>query len=144
MKFTIGKGSTILMHCYFDITEGFEIGNNSVINANCRIDTRQGIIIGNNVTLSADVFLITGTHDMNNNMSGIDYPPIIIADYVWIGTRAMILSGVRIGKGAVVAAGAVVTKNVEELDVVAGIPAKVIKRRKESFDYVVSYRRLFQ
>jgi maltose O-acetyltransferase len=110
MKFKIGKGSTILMHCCFDAAEGFEMGIHSVINANCRMDTRKGIKIGNNVSISADVFLITGTHNMNDNMGGIDYPPTLIDDYVWIGTRAMVLPGVRINRGAVVAAGAVVTK----------------------------------
>jgi maltose O-acetyltransferase len=108
------------------------------------MDTRQGIRIGNNVSISADVFLITGTHDMNDNMGGIDYPPTLIDDYVWIGTRAMVLPGVRINRGAVVAAGAIVTKSVGEKEVVAGVPARVIKERAESFNYVISYRRLFQ
>jgi maltose O-acetyltransferase len=90
------------------------------------------------------LYIITGTHDMNNDMSDINYPPIMIDDYVWIGTRAMVLPGVRINRGAVVAAGAVATKNVGENEVVAGVPAMIIKKRAESFNYVVSYRRLFQ
>jgi maltose O-acetyltransferase len=143
MKFKISKGSAILMHCYFDAAKGFEMCDNSVINANCRIDTRGGIKIGNNVAISANVILLTADHDMDNNMKGRNNP-IFIDDYVWIGTRAMILPGVTINKGAVVAAGAVVTKDVEDRDVVAGIPAKVIRKRKESFSYIASYRRLFQ
>ncbi len=61
-----------------------------------------------------------------------------------IGANVIILKGVYIGNGAVVAAGAIVTKNIEEREVVAGIPARYIKKRKESFDYIISYRRLFQ
>lgn len=143
MKFKIGKGSVILMHCFFDAANGFEIGNNSVINGCCRIDTRGSIKIGNNVSISTDVVILTADHDMNNNFKGRN-KAVVIDDYVWIGTRSMIMPGVCIGKGAVIAAGAVVTKNVDEKDVVVGIPAKVIKKRSESFNYTLSYRRLFQ
>jgi maltose O-acetyltransferase len=145
MKFKIGAGSAILMHCCFDAAKGFEMGTHSVINANCRIDTRAEIKVGNNVSISTDVFLITGDHDMNNNMQKRRRNNmIVIDDYVWIGTRAMVLPGVKINRGAVVAAGAVVTKNVGEKEVVAGVPAAILKKRADSFDYTVSYRRLFQ
>jgi maltose O-acetyltransferase len=144
MGFKIGKGSAILMRCTFDAAKNFEMENNSVINANCRIDTRRGIKIGNNVSISADVILLTASHNMDRNMEGVEYPPLVIGNYVWIGTRATILPNVKINKGAVVAAGAVVTRDVDERNVVAGIPAKVIRKRRESFDYTASYRRLFQ
>jgi len=144
MKFKIGKGSSILMRCTFDAAKGLEMGENSVINANCRIDTRgAGVKIGNNASISADVFLLTSDHDMNNNFEG-RRGFIHIADYVWIGTRATILPNIKIRKGAVIAAGAVVTEDVEERQVVAGIPAKCIKIRADSFNYTISYRRLFQ
>jgi maltose O-acetyltransferase len=141
MKFKIGKGSAILMHCRFGSAKGFEIGDNSVINAYCVI--KSGVKIGKNVSISEHVMLLTADHDMNNNFEGRNNP-IFIGDYVWIGTIAMILRGVKINKGAVVAAGAVVTKDVAECAVVAGVPAKVIKKRMESFDYTTHYRRLFQ
>jgi maltose O-acetyltransferase len=132
------------MHCYFDAAKGFVMEENSVINARCRIDTRHGIKLGKNVSISSDVIILTAAHDMDNNMAGINYPPTVIDDYVWIGTRAMLLPGVRISRGAVIAAGAVITKDVAERNVVAGIPAKVIKKRKESFEYKINYRRLLQ
>ncbi|MDR0559187.1 MAG: acyltransferase [Prevotellaceae bacterium] len=145
MKFKIGKDSSILMRCTFDAAEGFEMGNNSVINANCRIDTRYKIIIGNNVSVSANVIILTAEHDMNDFMKDNNFNPTIISDYVWIGTNAMILPDVHINMGAVVAAGAVVTKNVEERDVVAGVPATTIKKRNENYKkYKLKYRRLFQ
>ena len=144
MKFKIGKNGSILMRCSFDAAKGLEMDDNVVINAKCRIDTRSGVKIGKNVSISSDVIILTASHDMDNNMEGINYTPTVIDDYVWIGTRAMLLPGVKINKGAVIAAGALVTKDVPEKTVVAGVPAKVIKKRKDSFEYTVSYRRLFQ
>jgi acetyltransferase-like isoleucine patch superfamily enzyme len=61
--------------------------------------------------------------------------PVIIDDYVWVGINATVLQGVRIGEGAVVAAGAVVTKNVEPYTIVGGIPAKQIGVRTKNLDY---------
>jgi acetyltransferase-like isoleucine patch superfamily enzyme len=144
MKFKIGKGSTVFMNCKFDCSEGLIIGENTVINANCRLDSRGELEIGNNVSVSEDVIFLTADH--NEDLIGISgrAKKIVIKDYVWIGTRAMILPGVAIEKGAVVAAGAVVTRNVESLHIVAGIPAKKINLRPEKFDYSAKYRRLFQ
>jgi acetyltransferase-like isoleucine patch superfamily enzyme len=143
MKFNIGSGSSILLNCSFDCTKSFNIGKNSVVNGNCRIDTRGGIVIGDNVSISSDVIILTGDHDINSMDFSGSTRPVIIEDYVWIGTRAMILPGVKIGKGAVVAAGSIVTKNIAPYEVVAGIPAKYIKTRNDNLDYSISYRRLF-
>lgn len=144
MKFKIGKGSTVFMNCKFDCSEGLTIGENSVINANCRLDSRGGLEIGNNVSVSEDVIFLTADH--NEDLIGTSgrEKKIVIKDYVWIGTRAMVLPGVAVEKGAVVAAGAVVTRNVDYLNVVAGIPAKKINVRPEKFNYSSKYRRLFQ
>ena len=68
----------------------------------------------------------------------------IIEDYVWIGTRAIILPGVRIGKGAVIGAGSVVTKDVGEYEFVAGNPAKFIKRRNKNLEYNCKYLKWFE
>jgi acetyltransferase-like isoleucine patch superfamily enzyme len=69
---------------------------------------------------------------------------VAIEDYVWIGTRAMILPGVSIAKGAVVAAGSVVSKDVEPFQVVGGVPAKLITIRNSELRYKLAYQRLFQ
>ncbi|MBP9873243.1 MAG: hypothetical protein KBC60_04350 [Haliscomenobacter sp.] len=66
-------------------------------------------------------------HGLDHNQMGGNSKPVILEDHVWLATRSMVLKGVRIGKGAVVAAGAVVTKDVPPYTVVAGVPAKVIK-----------------
>jgi acetyltransferase-like isoleucine patch superfamily enzyme len=144
MKFNIGSGSTILLNCSFDCTKSLKIGKNSVINANCRLDTRGGIVVGDNVSISSDVIILTADHDMNcPNFSGRNRA-VMIEDYVWVGTRAMIMPGVTIGKGAVVAAASLVTKNVLPYQVVGGVPAKLIKNRSNILNYNLSYKRLLQ
>jgi acetyltransferase-like isoleucine patch superfamily enzyme len=144
MGFQIGKDSSIFMNCTFDAAKGFKMGANSVINANCRLDTRGGIDIGDNVSISSEVIILTADHDMNSpNFAGRN-KPIKINDYVWIGTRVLILPGISIGNGAIAAAGSVITKDIVDYSVVAGIPGKVIKNRTHNLSYKLNYRRLFQ
>lgn len=139
---TIGKGTSILqgLYIYFHglspIRRGsFSIGNNTVINRDCCLDARSQLRIGNNVSISPQVTLLTEEHDINNRDFRLTLAPIIIDDYVFIGTRAMVLPGVKIGKGAVVAAGSVVTKDVSPFTIVAGVPAKKIGERSKDLKY---------
>ena len=109
---------------------GVAIGRNSRINRNCTLDIRCGLTIGDNVSVSPDVMILTLSHDYNDpTFVDLDTGPVTIEDHVWIGSRAMILPGVTVGRGAVVAAGSVVTKDVAPMTVVAGIPAKPVARR---------------
>lgn len=142
MRFKIGRDTHIFLHCKFDTPKGLVIGNNTIINSNCRLDSRGLLYIGNNVVISTDTIILTADHDMDDNMTG-RLRRVHLDDYVWVGTRALVLPGITIKRGAVVAAGAVVTKNVEENSVVAGIPAKCIKKRVDSLTYNARYRRLF-
>jgi Acetyltransferase (isoleucine patch superfamily) len=144
MGFRIGQNSSILMHCKFNAAKGFEMGQNSVINADCKLDTRGGLIIGNNVSISSDVIILTADHDMDSPDFAGRNKAVKIEDYAWVGTRALILPGTNLGKASVIAAGAVVARDVDELNVVAGIPAKFIKKRAEHLEYTLRYRRLFQ
>jgi acetyltransferase-like isoleucine patch superfamily enzyme len=106
---------------------GVAIGRNSQINRNCTIDIRSGLTIGDNVTISPEVMILGGSHDVNDpTFPDVDDGPVTIEDYVFIGSRAMILPGVTIGRGAVVTAGAIVTKDVAPMTVVAGVPAKPV------------------
>jgi maltose O-acetyltransferase len=143
MSFQIERGSIIFMDAWVDGRRGLRIGPRSVINQRCRLDTRGGICIGSNVSISAEVCILTADHDLNSRTFEGRQRPVVISDYVFIGTRAMILPGVTLGKGAAVAAGAVVTKDVEPFVIVAGVPARPIGRRRDDFNYHVSYRRLF-
>lgn len=104
-----------------------------------RMQTHERIEIGNCVVINDGVRLITGSHDIHSPTYDHVFAPIIIEDHAWIATDAMILKGVRIGRGAVVAAGAVVTRDVPPFTVVGGNPAREIgTRRIESFDYIPS------
>jgi maltose O-acetyltransferase len=104
-----------------------------------RMQAHDDIRIGNCVVINDGVKLITGSHDIHSPTYEHVFASIVIEDYAWIATDAMILKGVTIGRGAVVAAGAVVTKSVRPLAVVGGNPAKEIGRRNiERFDYVPS------
>jgi maltose O-acetyltransferase len=143
MKFSIGNGCNIFMNCRFDCAVNFSIKKNSVINRNCRLDTRGGITIGENVSISEDVIIVTADHDMNDPYFSGQSKPVVIKDFVWIGTRAMILPGVTLGRGAVIAAGAVVTKSVPDFTVVGGVPARHLKNRPENINYTSKYFRLF-
>lgn len=147
MRFQLAEGSTILMGCSFDCASGLIVGKNSVIGERCRIDPRGGINIGDNVSISGDVFVLTADHDMDSPDFAGRLRTVTIQNYVWVGTRAMILPGIQLDQGAVVAAGSVVTKNVGRFQVVGGSPANNIKRRSDNniqLSYSTKYRRLFQ
>ena len=88
------------------------------------------ITIGTKVAISREAFICTASHDITKPERPLFTAPITICDGVWIGARAIILPGVTIGEGAVVAAGAVVTKDVDPFTVVGGNPAKFIKKRE--------------
>lgn len=88
------------------------------------------ISIGKNVVVSQDAFLCAAGHDIASRTFELETKPIVIADDSWVAAKAIILPGVTIGEGAVVAAGAVVTKDVEPWMVVGGNPAKIIKKRE--------------
>lgn len=112
-----------------------EIGNSTLIGHNALLDARKGLIIGSNVNLSNDVMIWTLHHDYNSEFFDTIGDRVVIEDYCWICSRAVILPGVKIGYGAVVAAGSVVTKDVQPYTVVGGIPAKVISVRNKKLSY---------
>lgn len=116
---------------YTDCGKNITVGKDVFINMGCKFQDQGGILIGNGVLIGHNVVLATLNHSENPDKRKDMIPAqIIIKDDVWIGANSTILSGVTIGKGAIVAAGAVVTKDVEENTVVAGIPARVIKTIK--------------
>jgi acetyltransferase-like isoleucine patch superfamily enzyme len=143
MGFSIHPSSAILMGCTFDAKRGLTIGRNSVINENCRIDTRGGIAIGKNVVISSEAVILTATHDPKSPQFEGVMQSVLIHDFAWVGLRALILPGVILGKGSIVAAGAVVTKSVRPGDTVAGVPARVIASGRSDLHYETTYKRLF-
>lgn len=132
----IGKGSTIHTGARFYNPTNISIGEDSIIGEGAVLDGRGKLVVGNHVALATNVMIYNCQHDIHDNNFSPVCSAVIIEDYVFIGPRAIVLPGVRIKKGAVVGAGAVVTKNVEEATVVGGVPAQVIGKRKvNDFSY---------
>ncbi len=118
-----------------NLGEGLVIGNNVGIAQNCFIQVRGKVTIGNDVMFGPGVSVFSEEHgfeDLEKPMiaQAETRRPVQIGNNVWIGTRAVILGGVTIGEGSIIAAGAVVRESVPPYSVVAGVPAKVIRSRK--------------
>lgn len=131
----IGEGSFIMRKNYLMQPSQISIGSHSHVNRGCVLDARAPITIGNSVSISHNVSLMTGGHDHQSKTFQGRYLPIVIEDYAWIGVGATILQNVTVGKGAVVCAGAVVTKDVPPYAIVGGVPAKKIGERTADLDY---------
>lgn len=115
--------------------QNVEIGHDVLLNSDCKIGGQNGIKIGNFVQLAYNVNLVSEDHAYDNPLLPIKKQgykktgPIIVEDDVWIGANAVIMPGITIGRGAIVGANAVVTKDVEPYSIVGGVPAKLIKYR---------------
>ncbi len=142
MGMKIGKSSRIFRKCELRQLDKIIIGEHCIIGSNCRLDGRGALTIGNNVDISSYTILECGSHDFVTFKP--HFEPIIIKDDVWICTRAMILQGVTVGEGAIVAAGSVVTKDVPPFAIVGGVPAKVIGKRSNEIDYLLQTGALFR
>jgi len=133
----LDEGSLIYMGAEIRDPQNIVIGAGTTIGHNCTLDGRGSLHIGNSVNLSSEVMIWTMQHDHRSPTFGAVSVPVIIEDYAWVSCRAIVLPGVTIGKGAVVAAGAVVTKSVEPYAIVAGIPAKPIGQRNQDLEYTL-------
>ena len=125
----IGSGSTIHMRAKFYYPPKITIGKDTIVGEGVILDGRDQLTIGDHVDIASEVMIYNAQHDINDENFKAITAPVTIEDYVFIGPRAIILPGVTIKKGAVVGAGAVVTKDVEEFSIVGGVPAKVIGER---------------
>jgi acetyltransferase-like isoleucine patch superfamily enzyme len=142
---SIGRGTAIHLGCYIWFygpsqirRAGVRIGDNCRINRDCTLDVREGLVIGDNVSVSAEVFVLGAAGRVDGGRSREESAPVVIEDHAWIGVRAVIMPGVRIGSGAIVGAGAVVTRDVPPRSIVFGNPARpVATRPEEEVDYVL-------
>ena len=144
----LGKGAGVHLGCYIWFTGPgrmrrerlLTIGDNTRVNRNCCLDARGRLSIGRNVSISPEVAILTMQHGYDDPSFATEVKPVKIEDHVWIGTRATILPGVTIGRGAVVAAGSVVTRDVTPRTIVGGVPARPIGRRAIDPAYVQADR----
>ena len=125
----LDASTTVLPPLYIDYGKPVTIGKGCFIQQCCTFFGRGGITIGNEVFIGPKVNLITINHDVNpENRSATYGRPIVIEDKVWIGINSTILPGIKIGYGAIVGAGSVVTKDVPAMTIVAGNPVRIIKK----------------
>ena len=119
---------------YFTHTYGIEVGHRFSVNSGAILDGRGGITIGDDVMIGPHTAIYSSGHNFSQPdlpMTSLDHimKPVVIKDDVWIGAHVCIPGGITIGRGAVVAAGAVVTKDVEDYTIVSGVPAQVTGNR---------------
>lgn len=155
-RINIGRDSSIHWRAEFNQPAGVSIGHNTIIGNDAFLDGRAKqflkyrrehgypLTIGNNVSIAGEVRIYTMEHDIDSPDFSEAGGAVVIEDYVVIGTRVTILPGVRVGEGAVIASGAVVTKDVSPYTVVGGVPAVFIKNRSKDLRYTLKFARLFQ
>jgi len=141
----VGRGSVVHMWANFFDPAGVTIGVDTIVGDHAFLDGRSPIVIGNHVDIASSVMIYNSEHNLESDDFSAIEEPVTIGDYVFIGPRAIILPGVKVGKGAVIAAGAVVTKDVPPFAIVGGVPAKEIGVRKnKNPNYKLGHARLFQ
>jgi len=138
LGYRIGKDSSIHMGT-FVTGDHISVGDNVVINRRCYLDGRIGLVIKNNVSISPEVYIVSMEHDPNHPLFATRGQPVVIEDNVWVGVRAIIRPGVTIGEGAVVGAGAVVTKSIQPYRIAVGVPAREIGDRNRDIQYRCRY-----
>jgi acetyltransferase-like isoleucine patch superfamily enzyme len=125
----LDPGSVIYRGLRVRSPRGIRIGVGSSIGHRCELDGRGGLRIGRNVNLSSEAMLWTAQHDFRAPGFPTVLAPVEIGDFAWIGPRCIVLPGVSVAAGCVIAAGAVVTRSTEPFGVYAGVPARRIGER---------------
>lgn len=136
-----GGGKNVQLFSGFSVRnpKGLILEDGVSIGPKCLLDARCGLTIRRNAVIAYEAIIWTLNHDYNDvNFCGKG-APVEIGEYAWVCSRSIILPGVKIGKGSIVASGAIVTKDVEPWTIVAGIPAKRIGNREQK-DYKYGYK----
>lgn len=131
----LGSNVHIDFKTYFRYPSQISIGSNVSINRGCSFYAgykikEAKIILKDNIAIGPEVTFFAAGHDSSDINLKDTGAPIIIESFVWIGGKSIILQGITIGEGAVIAAGSIVTKDVEPYTIVGGTPAKFIKKRE--------------
>ena len=127
--YTVPETLRVFPPFYSDFGKNIHVGENVFINACCHFQDHGGVTLGDGCQIGHNVVFATLNHGLQPEERGITYPaPIVLGKNVWVGSNSTILQGVTIGDNAVIAAGAVVTKDVEPGTIVGGVPARFIKK----------------
>lgn len=125
----VGRGVNIKPNVNVKYPWRLQIGDDAWIGEGAWLDSLAQISIGANACVSQGAYFCTGNHDWSDPAFGLVVKPIIVEDGAWIGARAVLLPGVTVGSHAVVAAGAVMSKNADAWTIYSGNPARAVKKR---------------
>jgi acetyltransferase-like isoleucine patch superfamily enzyme len=140
---TLPVSSSIHWRAEFYAPERIVVGERCTIGDSCFLDGRSGLELGDNVNIGSHVSIYTRQHDVDSPDFAEVGAPVTIGRHAWVASHAIVLPGVSIGEGAVVAAGAVVTKDVEPFLMVGGNPARPIRERTRDLRYHLGYAKRF-
>ena len=130
---------------YTDCGKNINVGKNVFINSGCRFQDQGGIRIGDGTLIGHNVVITTLNHNFEPELrSGMKPAPVIIGKNVWIGASVTVVPGVTIGENAIIAAGSVVTKDVDSNTVVGGVPAKLIKTIDKHYRWLKSFEKKYK
>lgn len=135
----VGESAVVCLRVRFLEPGGICLGDRSVVGSDSLLDGRGGLTIGSDVDIAPSCQIWTLEHDPNSSTHAVREGSVVVGDHTWIASRSTILPGVTIGRGAVVAAGSVVVKDVGERQMVGGSPAKHIGWRDNPLTYKLSY-----
>jgi putative colanic acid biosynthesis acetyltransferase WcaF len=137
----LGRGTMVFRGTTVIGAEHLELGERVQVGFRVVLDARGGLTVGNDVLLSSDCQLLTANHNHASPEFERQVAPIAIADHAWVATRAMVLAGVTVGRGAIVAAGAVAARDVASRTIAGGVPARKIGDRTGGLEYRLEARR---
>lgn len=140
---SVNKNVCISRNVRFKGIKSIKFEGNVIVNQFTLLDGRGELIIGKNVDIAERAVIWSMSHDPYDENHCSIKKRTVIEDYVWIGSDSIVLMGITVGKGAIVASGSVVTKDVKPYSIVAGNPAKEIGRRPQIQKYTLTRRNVF-
>lgn len=129
------RGTTVIGADRLTLRDRVQVGFRVVL------DARGGLTVAEDVLISSDTQLLTANHNLESSEFERQVAPIVIGDHAWVATRAVVLGGVTLGRGSVVAAGGVATRDVAARMIVGGVPARPLGERSGGLDYRLEVRR---
>ena len=140
VRFEDVRRATIMLRTEVWAPTLLELGAGATVGRHCLLDARGGIRLGRSVNVSSYARFMSAKHRTDDPGFVAEFRPIEVGDRAWVALGATVLGGVAIGEGAVVAAGAVVSRDVEPYTIVGGVPARPIGERTRQLDYELTYR----